>query len=252
MATLGGVIDLLEPRLLILETSGRVGQVALALGAHLRRTRQLDETRRHARDLAPAVAELLATENWKPRDLNGVIVSRGPGSYTGLRVGIMAAKVLAYATGVPLIAVESFQAIAAQVQPEVTRLDVLADAQQDKIYVQPFARQGAEAPLLPAAALTIRLFPDWLAERNATAWVSGPGLRRFGSRLPAASRLVPSEHWDPRPESLLHIGLERLRSGRLDDPWTLEPLYLRPSAAEEKWQTRADSAEPKGGKPPNS
>jgi tRNA threonylcarbamoyladenosine biosynthesis protein TsaB len=227
-----------QPRLLILETSGRVGQVALAAGERLLRARPLDETRRHARDLAPAVVELLAGENWMPRDLNGAIVSRGPGSYTGLRVGIMAAKVLAYALGIPVIGVETFLAVAAQAGPEVSRLDVLADAQQDKIYVQSFGRQDAAAPLLPAADLSVQSFPAWLAGRDATAWVSGPGLRRFGSRCPADGRLVPAEHWDPRPESLLRIGLERLRNGAADDPWALEPLYLRPSAAEEQWDKR--------------
>lgn len=228
----------MEPRLLILETSGRVGQVALADGEWLLRARPLDETRRHARDLAPAVVELLAAEGWKPRDLNGVIVSRGPGSYTGLRVGIMAAKVLAYAVGIPVIGVDTFRAIAEQAGSEVSRLDVLADAQQDKVYMQPFGRPDAAAPLLPAAALSVQSFPAWLAGRDPTAWVSGPGLRRFADRCPADTRLVAAEHWDPRPESLLRIGLERLRSGAVDDPWTLEPLYLRPSAAEEQWDKR--------------
>src|SRR6516225_1540671 len=106
--------DVSDPRLLIVETSGRVGQVALALGDRLLRERRLDETRRHARDLAPAVAELLNAESWTPRDVHGVVVGHGPGSYTGLRVGIMAAKVFAYATGAALIAVDTFAAIALQ------------------------------------------------------------------------------------------------------------------------------------------
>src|SRR5437773_12528724 len=100
------------PRSLILETSGRVGQVALARGATLLRTQRLDEARRHARDLAPAVAQLLQAERWQPRDLDAVLVSRGPGSYTGLRVGIMSAKALAYAVGCLLLAVDTFAAIA--------------------------------------------------------------------------------------------------------------------------------------------
>src|SRR5262245_19766278 len=58
-----------QPRLLILETSGRTGQVAVAEGGVLRAVRALDETRRHARDLAPTVAELLAEQGWKPRDV---------------------------------------------------------------------------------------------------------------------------------------------------------------------------------------
>ena len=79
-------------RLLLIETSGRVGQVALADGPSVVGVRRLEESRHHARDLAPAVADLLAAASWTPRDLSAVAVSRGPGSYTGLRVGIMSAK----------------------------------------------------------------------------------------------------------------------------------------------------------------
>src|SRR5262245_29331387 len=111
-----------EPRFLILETSGRVGQVALARGAMLLRGRRLDAARRHARGLAPAVAELLQDEGWRPRDLDAVLVSRGPGSYTGLRVGVMSAKALAYATGCRLLAVETFAAITRQSPEAVGRL----------------------------------------------------------------------------------------------------------------------------------
>ena len=65
--------------------------------------RRLDEARRNARDLAPAAAELLQKQGWKPIGLDAVLVSCGPGSYTGLRVGIMSAKTLAYATRCALI-----------------------------------------------------------------------------------------------------------------------------------------------------
>src|SRR3974390_1867523 len=83
------------PRILLIETSGRAGSVALAEGAELLRLRQLDEGRRHARDLAPGVAGLLAEQGWTPDRLSAVVVSLGPGSYTGLRVGIMSAKIVA-------------------------------------------------------------------------------------------------------------------------------------------------------------
>ncbi len=126
------------PRLLLLETSGRGGFVALAEGPTLRGVRRLDEARRHARDLAPATAELLAAQGWKARDLHGVVVGRGPGSYTGLRVGIMSAKTLAYAVGCALVAVDTFAVVAEQAPDAVRRMDVLADAQQDKVYVQAF------------------------------------------------------------------------------------------------------------------
>jgi tRNA threonylcarbamoyladenosine biosynthesis protein TsaB len=225
------------PRLLILETSGRTGQVALAEGEELRGVRLLDETRRQGRDLAPATAALLAEQGWRPREVHAVIVSRGPGSYTGLRVGIMSAKTFAYATGCALIAIDTFAAIASQAPASITRVDVLADAQQDKVYVQPFAR-GADG-WHPLTELAIRPFADWLAARETEAAVTGPGLRKWAERLPADVPVVDADLWEPQAASLLRLGLARYAVGQRDDPWTLEPLYLRPSSAEEQWRGRS-------------
>jgi tRNA threonylcarbamoyladenosine biosynthesis protein TsaB len=220
---------------LILETSGRVGQVALAQGAVVLGRRRLDESRRHARDLAPAVAELLAAASWTPRHVEVLMVSKGPGSYTGLRVGIMAAKAFAYATAARLIAIETFAAIAEQAPKDIERLAVLADAQQEKVYVQLFGRFPPGAALEATSRLSVQAFPEWLAATPAETWISGPGLRRLGGRLAPGTRVLPEELWDPQPESLLALGLARHARGETDDPWLLEPLYLRPSAAEEKW-----------------
>jgi tRNA threonylcarbamoyladenosine biosynthesis protein TsaB len=230
-----------NPRLLLLETSGRAGWVALAQGDTLRAVRRLDEARRHARDLAPAVRDLLAAEGWKPRDVEAVIVGRGPGSYTGLRVGLISAKVFAYATGCALIAVDTFAAIAAQAPEEALAVDVLADAQQEKVYVQGFVRYDCGGTFTPSTPLTIEPFAAWLQRREATAWVSGPGLTVMGSRLPEGVPTVPAENWFPQPESALILGLRRYRAGERDDLWSVEPLYLRPSSAEEKWQQRSQS-----------
>ncbi len=104
----------MEAKFLLLETSGSVGQVGLGLGSQLLAQQALDIHHRHNRDLAPAVAALLRGAGWRPRDLQGVIVSSGPGSYTGLRVGIMSAKTLAYVTGCVLIAVDTFACLARQ------------------------------------------------------------------------------------------------------------------------------------------
>jgi tRNA threonylcarbamoyladenosine biosynthesis protein TsaB len=166
-----------DPRLLILETSGRTGLVALAEGPRLLSCHRLVETRRNGRDQAPAAAQLLTEQDWRPKQINGVVVSRGPGSYTGLRVGIMSAKAFAYATGCRLLAIDTFAAVAEQAPADVQRLDVLADAQQDRVYVQSFARgpEGWRA-LTP---LAIRRFADWLSGRPTNVWVSGPGMDKW-------------------------------------------------------------------------
>jgi tRNA threonylcarbamoyladenosine biosynthesis protein TsaB len=225
------------PRLLLLETSGRTGWVALALGGELQGVRQLDEAQRNARDLAPAVADLLAERNWKPREVSAVIVSRGPGSYTGLRVGIMSAKTFAYALGCAAIAVDTFAAIARQVPDSVARVDVVADAQQDKIYVQSFIRDADGWRAL--ADLPLRPFAEWLAARQPDATVTGPGLRKWAAHLPEDVPVVSESLWDAQPQSLLQLGFARYSAGECDDLWTMEPLYLRPSSAEEQWRARS-------------
>jgi tRNA threonylcarbamoyladenosine biosynthesis protein TsaB len=218
----------MQPRFLILETSHRVGKVALALGDAIVGERTLDESRRHARDLAPSVKDLLGQQGWRARDLAGVIVSRGPGSYTGLRVGLMSAKTLAFASGCALLAIDTFHAIASQAPGGPVNIDVIADAQQDKVYVQRFGTHPEPLTVVP--------FSMWL--ESARAWhvaVTGPGLETFASRLPRALTILPEEAWLAAPASLLKIGRRRFQNGERDDPFALEPLYLRASEAERKW-----------------
>jgi tRNA threonylcarbamoyladenosine biosynthesis protein TsaB len=222
----------MQPRFLILETSHRLGHVALALGETIVGQRVLDEARRHARDLVPAIQALLQQQGWRARDLSGVIVSRGPGSYTGLRVGLMSAKTLAYATGAVLLAMDTFEAIYEQVPPGSAKVDVIADAQQDKIYVQRFGQEPE-----PLAIMTL---DAWLKQVEGTGVVvTGPGLETFAGRLPASIQVLPRETWLPQASGLLRVGLRRFHAGERDDPFAVEPLYLRPSSAEEKWGTRS-------------
>jgi tRNA threonylcarbamoyladenosine biosynthesis protein TsaB len=181
---------------------------------------------------------MLAEVGWAPKSVDAVIVSRGPGSYTGLRVGIVSAKVFAFATGARLFPVDTFLAMALQAGRSASPVDVIADAQQDHVYVQSFSWESDGRLPHPSSPLSIRPFPDWLASREPTAWVSGPGLNRFGFRLPARALVVDPGDWDPRPESLLQIGLCEILEGNLVDPIALEPLYLRPSSAEVKWDQR--------------
>jgi tRNA threonylcarbamoyladenosine biosynthesis protein TsaB len=219
------------------ETSGKSGWVALAEGESVRSLRRLDQARQHARDLAPAVAALLTEAGWQVRDLQGVVVGRGPGSYTGLRIGLMSAKTLCYATGCALIVLDTFHVIACQSPAEVETVNVLGDAQQGRVYVQRYGR-SADGEFRPLAPLSIQPFAQWLGRRDPDAWLSGPALRVPALRVPETVRVVEAGCWDPQPASVLRLGLARYRAGERDDFWGVEPLYLRPSAAEEQWRKR--------------
>src|SRR5262249_51163700 len=109
-----------------------------------------------------------------------------------------------------------------------------ADAQQDKVYAQRFGRRGPGERLLPESSLHIESFSAWLEGREKEVWGSGPGLRGREGRLPPETPVADAASWDARPESLLALGVGRYLQGERDDVWTVEPLYLRPSSAEEK------------------
>lgn len=225
-----------EPRILLLETSGRVGRVGLAAGGRLLAGRSLSESQKHARDLVPAVAELFRGFGWSPADVQAVAVSRGPGSYTGLRVGVMTAKAFAYATGCRLLAIDTFAAIARQAPAGADLVDVLADAQKRNLYVQRFRRACED--WRAEGALSVRPAAEWLPQ--AAPWVSGPGVAVVEAELPAAVRAVDPAEREPRLESLLALALVRWQNGESDDVWALEPLYARASSAELNWPPKRD------------
>jgi tRNA threonylcarbamoyladenosine biosynthesis protein TsaB len=227
--------------LLLIETSGRVGRVGVASGTRLIAHRDLDEARRHARDLAPSVAELLRECHCRPCDLKAVMVSLGPGSYTGLRVGVMSAKSLAYAAGCALVGVPTFHVLARQTMTSASRLVAIADAQQDKLYVQEFGRADLDETFVTAGELRVEAGADWARRLDREVLVTGPGLRLADRWLsPETPKTAPDQR-EPSLAGLLAVGYDLYRRGARDDPARLEPLYLRRSSAEEQWDRRAPS-----------
>src|SRR5262249_38249696 len=146
------------------------------------------------------------------------------------------AKTFAYASGCALLAVETFAAIALQVPSKVNELDVIADAQQEKIYVQRFIRARTQE-WTSISPLSIVSLGHWLAQSEKVS-VTGPGLHVYGQRVSASRPVLSEADWDPRAESLFRLGLLRYMGGQRDDFWKLEPLYLRPSSAEETMASR--------------
>ena len=223
----------MEPldRALIIETSGKIGQVALGAGATIVGSRILVEARRHARDLAALCSELLRERGWHARDLTAVIVGTGPGSYTGLRVGIVSAKTLAYATDCALYGVPTFDAIAIQSPHGAATLDVIADAQQGNVYCERFG--WIDGKWLSKELLAIRSVQDWSQTLPDGALVAGPAVEMYKGNLPAGVTKVSAQMCQPRPASLLELVNENAGAYRAD-LWEIQPIYLRGSSAEEK------------------
>lgn len=221
------------PLTLGIETSSFGGSVALSRGRELLAQRDLDPSgRRHARTLVPEIHNLLQAAGRTAADLQLIAVSIGPGSFTGLRVGVVCAKTLAWAVGAKLVGVDTFLATASQSPPEVDRVQVVGDGQRGDLYVGRYRRDLTGDWSLDGA-IGIAPADDWLAGLTATDVVSGPGLERHAEAAAARCRVLSRELWTPRAATIARLGQPPAVRGNTDDVWSLEPFYLRRSGAEE-------------------
>lgn len=243
----------MPPVILAVDTSGMCGTVALRRDSELLEERELEQSRRrHAQTLISEIQELLAAHQLKPADIGIVAVSHGPGSFTGLRVGIVFAKTFAYVTGCRIVAVNTLQTIATAVAGDgfssINRLHVVSDAQREQFFVSDFHRRPDDS-WQATGSIDIIDCEAWLHEVEQLATpefaVSGPALVKVADSLSPAVRCLPEPMWIPRAANCAVIAERLAAENSFVDPFELEPFYLRKSSAEEKREARlaAEAAE---------
>lgn len=219
---------------LAIETSGRAGSIAIRANGSLLADVQLAATgRRHARTLIPEIRDLLKSQGMEPSEIQLLAVSIGPGSFTGLRVGAVCAKTFAYAVGCKLIGVDTFLAVAAA-QSEAKRVWVIEDALRGDLCIGEYeCHEGRWRSITPPRLLPFETCREMLT-RDVP--VTGPGVEQWGDELEALQvpLITPPELRVSQARWIAAVGEQLAEQGTLSDPWTLEPFYMRRSAAEEK------------------
>jgi tRNA threonylcarbamoyladenosine biosynthesis protein TsaB len=224
-----------------IDTSGTAGSVALWRDQTLLAHAALEQSgRRHAQTLVAQIAALLKEQNLSPRELDAVAATRGPGSFTGLRVGVVCAKTLAYALGVPLILVDTFDVIAAQCPPEWNAVWIVDDAQRQELYTGRYERGNDDRWSL-AGSRFITPVRDWLATLSPDDIVIGPGVVKLPPDILSPRIVRTADATIPRAETVCRLASRRLAAGETDDVWTATPFYIRVSGAEEKAAARERS-----------
>jgi tRNA threonylcarbamoyladenosine biosynthesis protein TsaB len=231
-------------RILAIETSLAGGSVALADGPAPIACQMLPLAGRVAQTLTPATAALLAAAGWRPGDVQLVAVAIGPGSFTGLRVGVTAAKAFAYAIGAEALGVSTLETIALaavtrDVRPLVTIYPVI-DAQRKQLFAGRYDC-AAEGDLRLIGDERVVSIEQWLATLTENGFVTGPGLRLVEGRLPASVSRVGEERWLPSAALVAEIAWRDWQAGRRDSLWKLAPRYIRDSAAQEKANAKSDA-----------
>ena len=223
-------------RILALETVGSGGSIAAISNGRVELLQSLPATGRSAQTLAPALKTLLAEVGWRLGQVELVAVAIGPGSFTGLRIGVTSAKILAWAGGCPLVGVNTLEAIAARALPSEASsgdgsLVVALDAQRQQVFAARFSLAGAWTP--PGEVLDN---DAWLTSLRPGDIVTGPAIERLADRLPPNITIAPRELWNPDAVAVGAVARRLFLAGERDDPFQLVPLYLRRTAAEEQWE----------------
>lgn len=220
--------------LLALETATSTCGVAVLRNDTVLVQAHLHRPRVHSGRLTPLVEEVLQHADVSSDDLDAVAVSMGPGSYTGLRIGVSTAKGWALATDAALVGVPTLGAYAAQLQPVAAEGDVvcaLLDARRDEVYAgaSRMTPEGMEEHA-PTKALPAEALPEWLGEVAGHLWLMGDGAPKAQESLSAVEAprtLIPADEMGPSAAWVARRGRHRLAAEGPDDVATFEPLYVK-------------------------
>lgn len=221
-----------------------------------------------AASLFQLLQDLIQKSGLSLSDCDLVAVAQGPGGFTGLRAGVVAAKLLAYAHSIPLVAVNTLEVIAhqtiAQAGPDraVDRLQVILNAQRKQLFVGqyevvcqkrdhstvcPTDRFNVETidetseefcnagfSLNESRPMVLMTHEQWLAQWTPDELVTGSGLLEVIKKGVDLRGIVsPRSHWFSSAEEVGRLAQQKFQHGQMSDIWTIEPLYFRPSYAEE-------------------
>ncbi len=218
-----------DPLFLLLETSTEVCSVALSRGEKIVSYRIVKEPKSHARIIALLVEELFKEAGLNISDCSAVVVSEGPGSYTGLRVGASIAKGICYGAGKPLIAVSSLELLARLASSEEKEIPSEAiiipmiDARRMEVYT---ARYDACCNLISkteAVILNENSFSEDLAK--GIVFFTGDGAGKFMDIMKHPNARFKLIEADAR--GMVKPALEKFHSGKFVDVAYFEPFYLK-------------------------
>lgn len=201
--------------------------------------------RNHTMHLHPTLRHVMMLAGIKPTDLTGIIAVRGPGSFTGIRIGLATAKGLAQGLEIPIVGVGTLDAAAYGLVHQAWTVWSVVDAGRGQYAAAAYTASddGGVTRVVEETILSPDALCDVLAERGEQCVLTGEfddslgelAAEKVGQRLTVS----PGNLRVRSSANAARLGMLRLQRGDIDDVATLEPLYLRPPAAVERAESQA-------------
>ncbi|GFE87822.1 tRNA (adenosine(37)-N6)-threonylcarbamoyltransferase complex dimerization subunit type 1 TsaB [Steroidobacter agaridevorans] len=220
-------------RLLAIDTATERCSVALRLDGKV--IERSSEQPRGAADLVlPMVDSVLQEAGVRLADLDGIAYGRGPGAFTGVRIGVGVVQGLAFGVGLQTVGISNLAAVAQQVAQPGDRILVCMDARMDQVYWSSFAREHGADLVTPLSAERVDA-PDAVVDGNYTV-VAGTGFKAYPklrARLATGDRIV-HEAALPKASDIALLAEAEFRAGRARPAAEAEPVYVRDQVAHVK------------------
>lgn len=243
------LLDLGTAAALAIETSSGSGSVAVGREERILGVRRFTQPRAHAVEFLPSIDELCREHRIKPADIGLVFVSAGPGSFTGLRIGITAARTLALANGARIVALPTLEVIAQNaldLPDSPQRVCVLLDAKRSRVYTAAFAlsqarngTDGMHGNYVPLDSPHETDPARYLASQSRDCAVLGEGVAYHQAAVSKSGlRILSPELFPPRVETVYRLGWAGAMRSDFVSARDLVPVYIRPPEAEEVWASK--------------
>ena len=213
-----------------IETSSVVSSVAVMNESQLLGEITIQAGLTHSEQLVPHIQSLLEMTRVEKSDLKGIVVASGPGSFTGLRIGMGTAKAMAYALQIPLYSVMTMDGLARNIPYTTDTICTVIDAQKKHVYAALYIYDGVEA-----ASLVGRL-----RNQHKRVIFVGDGIKRIAPLIEDDELLIIADpiYRIPKASSLLLSARSMIEQGESADPMDMVPYYIRRSEAEVLWEEK--------------
>lgn len=224
-------------KILGIDTSNQVMTVALAENSRLVAEKTVNVKRNHSIQLMPAIEELFKEADWHPKDLDRIAVAKGPGSYTGVRIGVTVAKTLAFSLGCEIVGLSSLQVLAGNGDriPDSYVVPVF-DARRNNIYTGLYRfKDNKLEQVKEDAHMAVEEWLEELKRLDAPLQLLGEDIEKhreiINKELSSLLVDLPMSRQYPRGSILTELALDLVP----ESIHTFEPNYIRLAEAEQKW-----------------
>lgn len=233
---------------LAIDTSGRTGSVAAGIGKQVLGQIELQGTMRHSIELFPSIEQLLKQVKISKEKIDSLFFTSGPGSFTGIRIAVTVAKMLAFARNIRLVAVNTLDAIAQnayqyaqETQNAAGTIASVLDAKRNLFFIATYEKKAdyyekIDTDLMITAENYISQHTN---TTNNPIVIFGEGLKYYQNKFTTQKTVIsPDKFWTIKAENVYNLGYNLAQKGNFVNPNFLTPYYIRRPEAEVNWEKR--------------